>query len=35
VIVNGEMVAEFHPWYASAAVMLVPETHKRITPPEK
>ena len=35
VIVNGEMVAEYHPWYGSAAVMMIPETHKRITPPEK
>ena len=30
VIQNGEMVAEFHPWYASAALMLVPEDHKRV-----
>ena len=32
VIVNGEMVAEFHPWYGSAAVMAIPETHKRLAP---
>ena len=30
VIVKGEMVAEYHKWYGSAAVMLVPEAHKRI-----
>ena len=30
VISNGEMVAEFHPWYATAALMLVPEQHKRV-----
>ena len=35
VIVSGEMIAEFHPWYGSAAVMMIPETHKQITPPEK
>jgi uncharacterized protein YciI len=27
VIVKGEMVAEFHPWYGSAALMTVPATH--------
>ena len=27
VIVNGEMVAEYHPWFGSAAAMLVPEVH--------
>ena len=27
VIVKGEMVAEYHPWYASAALMTVPATH--------
>jgi uncharacterized protein YciI len=31
VIQNGEMVAEFHPWYSSAALMLVNEDHKRVT----
>ena len=30
VIVNGEMVAEYHRWYGSAAAMLVPEIHDRI-----
>ena len=25
VIIAGEMVAEYHPWYGSAALMLVPE----------
>lgn len=32
VIVNGEMVAEYHPWYGSAALMGVNETHQRIAP---
>jgi uncharacterized protein YciI len=35
VIVNGEMVAEFHRWYGSAAVMAVPDTHDRLVPPPK
>jgi len=35
VIANGEMVAEFHPWYGSAAVMMIPEIHKRIAMPTK
>jgi uncharacterized protein YciI len=33
VIVNGEMTAEFHPWYGSAAAMLLPELHKRVQAP--
>ena len=33
VIVNGEMVAEFHPWYGSAAAMLLPDLHKQVEPP--
>jgi len=33
VIVNGEMVAEYHPWYGSAAAMMLPEIHKTLTPP--
>jgi hypothetical protein len=32
VIVNGEMVAEYHPWYASAAMMMIPEIHARVAP---
>jgi len=32
VIVNGEMVAEFHPWYGSAATMMIPELHDRLMP---
>lgn len=32
VIVNGEMVAEYHRWYGSAATMMVPEIHARISP---
>ena len=27
VIVNGVMVAEYHPWFGSAAAMLIPEMH--------
>jgi uncharacterized protein YciI len=30
VIVNGEMVAEYHRWYGSAGVMLLPELHERL-----
>lgn len=30
VIVNGEMVAEYYPWYGSAALMTVNATHKRL-----
>ncbi len=33
VIVQGEMVAEYHRWYGSAASMLIPEMHKKLTPP--
>lgn len=33
VIVQGEMVAEYHDWYASAALGLVPEAHARLQPP--
>lgn len=33
VIVNGEMVAEYHAWYGSAATMLLPELHKTLAPP--
>ena len=31
VIINGEMIAEYHAHYGSAALMLVNETHKRIS----
>lgn len=34
VIVNGEMVAEYHHWYGSAATMLIPELHKRVQAPQ-
>lgn len=34
VIVNGEMVAEYHRWYGSAATMLIPEMHKRVQAPQ-
>lgn len=30
VIINGEMVAEYHNYYGSAALMLVNETHKKL-----
>lgn len=33
VIVQGEMVAEFHRWYGSASLMLVPELHRQLSPP--
>lgn len=35
VIVKGEMVAEYHPWYGSAAVMMLPEIHTRLTPAQQ
>ena len=34
VIVNGEMVAEFHRWYSSAAVMQVPQVHETLVAPQ-
>lgn len=33
VIREGEMVAEYHPWYGSAAAMMLPEIHRSIAPP--
>lgn len=33
VIATGEMVAEYHAWYASAATMLIPELHEKLQPP--
>ena len=33
VVVQGEMVAEYHAWYGSAALMLVPEYHERLVRP--
>ena len=35
VIVNGEMVAEFHRWYGSAAAMMLPDIHEKLMPPAK
>lgn len=32
VIQHGEMVAEYHPWYGSAAAMMIPELHGQLTP---
>jgi uncharacterized protein YciI len=31
VIIHGEMVAEYHRWYGSAGVMLVPEIHPSLS----
>ena len=33
VIRQGEMVAEYHRWYGSAAAMMLPEIHRTLTPP--
>lgn len=33
VIAHGEMVAEYHRWYGSAALMLVPDMHRKLVPP--
>jgi len=30
VIIKGEMIAEYHKYYGSAALMAVPDTHKRV-----
>jgi uncharacterized protein YciI len=30
VIIKGEMIAEYHKWFGSAALMVVPDTHKKI-----
>jgi uncharacterized protein YciI len=30
VIMKGEMVADYHKWYGSAAVTLVPDAHKKL-----
>ena len=35
VIVNGEMVAEYHRWYGSAATMLIPEWHGKLAKPAR
>lgn len=32
VIINGEMIAEYHKYYGSAALMLIPELHGKIAP---
>lgn len=34
VIIKGEMVAEYHQWYGSAAVMEILSIHARLTPPK-
>ena len=33
VIRNGEMIAEYHPWYGSAATMMLPELHEHLVAP--
>jgi len=33
VIRNGEMTAEYHPWYGSAAAMMLPGLHERLVAP--
>jgi len=35
VIINGEMVAEYHKWFGSAANMLVGEFHDRLVKPAR
>lgn len=35
VIVEGEMVAEYHRWYGSAGAMTLPDVHRRLVPPPK
>ena len=32
VVRNGEMVAEYHSWYGSAATMMIAELHETLTP---
>lgn len=34
VIKEGEMVAEYHRWYASAGLMTMPGIHRRVQPPQ-
>lgn len=34
VIINGEMVAEYHKYYGTAALMLIPELHEKLAPAE-
>lgn len=34
VIAQGEMLAEYHPWYATAVLGLVPELHPQVVPPQ-
>lgn len=31
VIIQGEMVAEYHKYYGSAALMVIPETHEKLS----
>lgn len=33
VIVQGEMIADYHAWYGSAAAMMLPELHQRLVAP--
>ncbi len=32
VIQRGEMVADYHAWYGSAALMTIPDVHERLAP---
>lgn len=32
VIQRGEMVADYHAWYGSAALMTIPDVHERLVP---
>jgi uncharacterized protein YciI len=34
-VASGEMVAEYHAWYGSAATMLIPELHEKLQAPAK
>lgn len=33
VIAQGEMTAEYHPWFGSAAAMMLPELHQQLVAP--
>lgn len=33
VVIQGEMVPEYHAWYGSAAMLLLPGWHERLVPP--
>ncbi len=29
-VISGRLIMELHPWYGSAALMTIPETHKKV-----